>query len=277
MKKKIFAAAVILVLVGFIVNMHLLVSEMNREKFRGEFRKLNHIAVVSVNEIIKKGEYNNTFGVMQVHDVLYGKLPDEIIMTVPWDCVDIMTDTDEEYLVLLHNSTSPIYEECKYDSEYGIYIVDGDGNLIAVPSYKDILDGKINDIESLKAYIAENPQALKPVIETIPQKYDSLEQLVENSDAVARVKMINQNNGSDKNFHIFDYRIKKILKGKKWDESDAKFISRANKVKNWLTEDGIVFMKYDERGVLVPASQVDSFMDESHPWFDDALEYFGAK
>ena len=39
------------------------------------------------------------------------------------------------------------------------------------------------------------------------------QQLVENSDAVARVKMINQNNGSDKNFHIFDYRIKKMLKG----------------------------------------------------------------
>ncbi|MBQ2911427.1 MAG: hypothetical protein IJE55_03980 [Clostridia bacterium] len=55
MKKKIFAAAVILVLVGFIVNMHLSVAEMNREKLRGEFRKLNHIAVVSVNEIIKKG------------------------------------------------------------------------------------------------------------------------------------------------------------------------------------------------------------------------------
>lgn len=180
----------------------------------------------------------------------------------------------EDYLVFLKQFNHYAYSENTYGLAYSdsIYKVSFMKRINSLSELGEKTIKDVNTVAKLKEYISKYPKTMLERRDLVPDKFDSLEELIAYSDRIAKIKIKSVDDTISATF-IADYDIVTVYKGEKWDAKEGNFLPR---IFDKLDVGGeyMVFFIEEEDGTLMPATREDSLIAASDKRFIETEEYF---
>lgn len=180
----------------------------------------------------------------------------------------------KDYLVFLNYFNSYAYPDntygvCKSDAIYEVSFMK---RINAFSKHGEEIIKDVNTVAKLKEYISKYPKTMLERRDLVPDKFDSLEELIAYSDRIAKIKIKSVDDTISATF-IADYDIVTVYKGEKWDAKEGNFLPRIFDKLN-VGEEYMVFFTEDEDGTLMPATRDDSLVASSDVRFTQTEEYY---